>query len=149
MVQRPVMVLIRSVVILAVTLSAAFATVVPPAIPMVFVEGAPYTVGSTIVSFAPNSSSSLTILYILRCSCFRELHSRPKLILTALRNDTFYNTIMLPYYRTPKGAALYENMFAAANHSFSQYVDELQGMADAIGVTLEEVSSKMGLNVPF
>ena len=55
---------------------------------------------------------------------------------------------MLPYYRTPKGAALYENMFVAANHSFSQYVDELQGMADAIGVTLEEVSLDNGPNVP-
>ena len=63
-------------------------------------------------------------------------------ILTALRNDTFYNTIMLPYYHTPKGAALYEKMFANANHSFPQYVDELQGMADAAGVTLEEVNRR-------
>ena len=47
---------------------------------------------------------------------------------------------MLPYYHTPKGAALYQNMFANANRSFPQYVDELQGVADAVGVTLEEVS---------
>ena len=70
-------------------------------------------------------------------------------ILTALRNDTFYNTIMLPYYRTPKGAALYENMFANANHSFPQYVDELQGMADAIGITLEEVTKWMMFSQPY
>ena len=69
----------------------------------------------------------------------REPHAFKTQILTALCNDTFYNTIMLPYYRTPKGAALYENMFSNASSSFPQYVDELQGMADAIGITLEEV----------
>eukprot|EP00731_Ephydatia_muelleri_P010379 Em0005g965a len=37
------------------------------------------------------------------------------------------------------GTALYENMFSNASSSFPQYVDELQGMADAIGITLEEM----------
>ena len=115
MVRRPLTVVIRSGLVLAVTLSASFAAVVPTAIPVVFAEGSPYTVGSTIGTAFKTQ------------------------ILTALRNDTFYNTIMLPYYRTEKGAALYENMFSAANHSFPQYVDELQGMANAIGVTLEEI----------
>eukprot|EP00731_Ephydatia_muelleri_P010326 Em0005g912a len=108
------MIAVGLVVFLAVLVCAASAAT-PPAVPMVFAEGDSYTIGSTIGAAFKTQ------------------------ILTALRNDTFYNTIMLPYYRTPKGAALYESMFANANSSFPQYVDELQGMADAIEITLEEL----------
>ena len=137
------MIAVGLVVFLAVVVCAASAAT-PPAVPMVFAEGDSYTIGSTIVSCtcAPNSCGAH---YDTSCHLSSPQGAAFKTqILTALRNDTFYNTIMLPYYRTPKGAALYESMFANAKSSFPQYVDELQGMADAIGITLEEVSKREG-----
>ena len=121
------------------TVSVAYASVTPPAIPMVFAEGDPYKIGFTIVSYTIVLVPSFSSLILGVCVPPQGAAFKTQ-ILTALHNDTFYNSIMLPYYHTPKGAALYQNMFFAANRSFPQYVDELQGMANAVGVTLEEVS---------
>ena len=54
-------------------------------------------------------------------------------------NDSFFNDKAVPYNGTEEGAAVYRDMLAAVNKTFPQYLDELAGLADGLGLSFSTV----------
>lgn len=54
-------------------------------------------------------------------------------------NNSFFNSKAVPYNMTEEGAAVYRDMLKAVNETFPQYLEELRGMADGLGLDFSTV----------
>ena len=60
-------------------------------------------------------------------------------IVRAMQNNTFFTSKVLPYNKTQDGAALYAGYLHSAESLYSQYVEEIRGMADGAKIAFDEV----------
>ncbi len=56
-----------------------------------------------------------------------------------MKNNTFFNSKMLPYNSTAEGAGWYSSYLTSAQTTYPQYVDELHGIADGAKIPFSKV----------
>lgn len=57
-------------------------------------------------------------------------------ITRAMKEDSYFNNVILPYSRTPDGVGLYSSLLKKME-TFPDYMEELKGLADGVGVSHE------------
>ena len=55
-----------------------------------------------------------------------------------MKEDSYFNNVILPYSRTPDGVGLYSSLLKKME-TFPDYMEELKGLADGVGVSHELV----------
>ena len=55
-----------------------------------------------------------------------------------MKEDSYFNNVILPYSHTPDGVGLYSSLLKKME-TFPDYMEELKGLADGVGVSHELV----------
>ena len=56
-----------------------------------------------------------------------------------MNSNSFFNDVMLSYNQSESGRELYSSFYDVVHSGYPDYLDEIRGMADGVGLPFSEV----------